>query len=110
MEGYQTRALPSIISTTKLEALYKVDEGYSEGNRSQDDPDSPMRMEPGSEGMLPTQMTFDAVLALNENDRSGEYGLSLNSHSFLMLLYADARRICLQHITHPQSFVYSFCC
>lgn len=69
MEGYRTRAYPPMVST-KMDSSYKVDEGYSEDTRSQDDPDSPMRMEPEGDDMLPTQTAFDAVMALSEGEKS----------------------------------------
>ena len=59
--------------SAKMDPSYKVDEGYSEDTRSQDDLDSPMRMDAGGDDMLPTQTTFDAVMALGEGDRSGNY-------------------------------------
>ena len=53
--------------STKMDPSYKVDEGYSEDTRSQDDSDSPMRMEPGGDDVL-----FDAVMALGDGEKSGE--------------------------------------
>lgn len=55
----------------KMYASYKVDEGYSEDTKSQDDPDSPMRMEPGGEDTLQNPMIGDAVMALAEGEKSG---------------------------------------
>ena len=69
MEDYRERPFSPLLST-KMDPSYKVDEGYSEDTRSQDDPDFPMRMEPDGEDMLPTHI--DAVMALSESDRSGE--------------------------------------
>lgn len=71
MEGYQARVFPPMVPT-KLYASYKVDEGYSEDTKSQDDPDSPMRMEPGGEDMLQNPMVCDAVMALGEGEKSGK--------------------------------------
>ena len=71
MDGYRARAFPSVVSA-KMDLSYKVDEGYSEDTRSQDDPDSPMRMESG-EDMLPTQVTVDAVMALGDGEKSGKH-------------------------------------
>ena len=58
--------------TTKMYASYKVDEGYSEDARSQDDPDSPMRMESGGDDMLQTQVAYNAVMALGDGEKSGK--------------------------------------
>lgn len=60
----------------KMDVSYKVDEGYSEDTRSQDDYESPMRVEPGEDSILPTQLSCgaslqDAALALSEGERSG---------------------------------------
>lgn len=70
MEEYQAPACPPIASP-KMDLSYKVDEGYSEDTRSQDDPESPMRMESGDD-MLPTQTVLDAVMALGEGEKSGK--------------------------------------
>lgn len=51
----------------KMDTSYKVDEGYSEDTRSQDDSDSCLRMEPGGDDML-----FDAVMALGEGEKKGK--------------------------------------
>lgn len=53
--------------SAKMDSSYKVDEGYSEDTRSQDDSDSSMRMEPGGEDEL-----FDAVMALGEGEKKGK--------------------------------------
>ena len=71
MEAYQARVFPPMVST-KMDPSYKVDEGYSEDARSQDDSDSPMRMETGGDDMLPTQTIFDTVMALSEGEKSGK--------------------------------------
>lgn len=71
MEGYQARVLPPMVSP-KTYASYKVDEGYSEDTKSQDDPDSPMRMEPGGEDIPQNPMVGDAVMALGEGEKSGK--------------------------------------
>lgn len=55
----------------KMDLSYKVDEGYSEDTRSQDDPDSPMRMDSGGDDVIPTQTILDAVMALGEGEKSG---------------------------------------
>lgn len=64
MEGFQARDFSSMVST-KMDPSYKVDEGYSEDTRSQDDSDSRMRMEPGGDDVL-----FDAVMALGDGEKS----------------------------------------
>lgn len=71
MEGYHARDFPSMVST-KIYTSYKVDEGYSEDTRSQDDPDSPMRMDPGGDDLLQNQMVLDAVMALSEGEKTGK--------------------------------------
>ena len=71
MEDYQARAFPPRVPA-KMDLSYKVDEGYSEDARSQDDPDSPMRMESGGDDMLPTQMVLDAVMAFGEGEKKGK--------------------------------------
>ena len=58
--------------STKMDPSYKVDEGYSEDTRSQDDPDSPMRMEQGGDETLPTQMAFEAVMARSDGEKGGK--------------------------------------
>ena len=71
MENYQARVFPPMVST-KMYTSYKVDEGYSEDTRSQDDPDSPMRSEPGEDDMLRKEMMSDAISALGEGEKSGK--------------------------------------
>lgn len=57
--------------SAKMDLSYKVDEGYSEDTRSQDDPDSPMRTESGGEEILPTQIAMDAVMVLGDGEKGG---------------------------------------
>lgn len=75
MESYQARAFSPTVSD-KMYTSYKVDEGYSEDTRSQDDPDSPMAVEPGGEEMLQAQTDtnalYNAVIALGDGEKSGE--------------------------------------
>lgn len=85
--------------STKMDPSYKVDEGYSEDTRSQDDPDSPMRMEPDGDDILPTQI--DAVMALSEGDKSGK-----QCQLFLNMLrhiagHANMHRTRVQHPSYP---------
>ena len=59
-----------------MEASYKMDEGYSEDTRSQDELDSPMGMESGNENLLHSQVISatglsTAVLALSEAEKAG---------------------------------------
>ncbi|KAI4138243.1 MAG: hypothetical protein L6R39_006896, partial [Caloplaca ligustica] len=58
-----------------MDPLLKIDEGYSEDARSQDDPDSPMRLDAMSEGSFPQSWSLSAgippqILALSEAERS----------------------------------------
>ena len=64
---YRPTALP------RMDTSYKIDEGYSEETRSQDELDSPMRLESGAEGMIPSAMrlAMDSMMSLSEEDRSG---------------------------------------
>ena len=61
----------------KMEAAYKVDEGYSEDTRSQEGIDSPIPMDADDENAILGHFPLgpglqDAVLALGENERKGE--------------------------------------
>ncbi|KAL9601934.1 MAG: hypothetical protein Q9219_002158 [cf. Caloplaca sp. 3 TL-2023] len=58
-----------------MDSSLRIDEGYSEDVRSQDDPDSPMRLDTMSEGPLSQPWSMVAgippqVMALNETERS----------------------------------------
>ena len=93
--------------STKMDPSYKVDEGYSEGTRSQDDTDSPMRMEPGVDDMLPTQTAFDAAMVLNDGDKGGK---QCQPFSIMLGLIADLTNMCrigIQPPTYPQSVIHS---
>ena len=70
MDGFQAR-LPPMVSS-KMYSSYKVDEGYSEDARSQDDPDSPMRIDAGGDDVLRAQMASDAAMALSDGEKSGK--------------------------------------
>ena len=68
---YQT-ACPSA-----MEAPFKLDEGYSEETRSQEEDDSPLRMDTAAGEVLslavpPMTALSDGVLALSEAERSGK--------------------------------------
>ena len=69
-QHYQIRFGPSMASA------FKVDEGYSEDTRSQDDVDSAMRIEPGSHSIATHSGIVasmpEGIMALNEAERSGE--------------------------------------
>lgn len=93
--------------STKMDPSYKVDEGYSEDTRSQDDPDSPMRMESGGDDALQTQMITDAVTALGEGEKSGKPFLRLSE---LKACLTELHRIRVQHPTYPQGLFHSFRC
>ena len=56
-----------------MDTSYKIDEGYSEETRSQDELDSTMRLEPTTDEMLPNPMrlAMDSIMSLREEDRSG---------------------------------------
>ncbi|KAL9612455.1 MAG: hypothetical protein Q9167_002964 [Letrouitia subvulpina] len=61
--------------TSKLDPSFKIDEGYSEDARSQDDPDSPMKIESSMADVFSSTWATGAsipeqILALNETDRS----------------------------------------
>lgn len=82
MENYSTNTLnPGPIYHKKylspcVDPSFKVDEGYSEETRSQDDVDSPMRLDSGSDEMktIPVPMVAslpEGIMALNEAERSG---------------------------------------
>lgn len=94
MEGYQARAFPSMVPT-KMDSSYKVDEGYSEDTRSQDDSDSPMRMETGGDDMLSAQAIVDTVIALNEGEKSGKQWQLFLTMLQLMVDLTDMRRNCV---------------
>ena len=82
--------------STKMYTSYKVDEGYSEDTRSQDDPDSPMRSEPGTDDMLRKEMISDAILALGEGEKSGK---PLSTTSKSQRDQTEIRRTRIQHPT-----------
>ncbi|KAL8869351.1 MAG: hypothetical protein Q9174_004336 [Haloplaca sp. 1 TL-2023] len=59
-----------------MDAALKIDEGYSEDARSQDDTDSPMRMDPMGDGALSQSWLSAAgvphqIMSLSETERSG---------------------------------------
>ena len=62
------------------QARFKLDEGYSEETRSQDDGDSTLGAEPGNSDSIATPLSplvglSDAVMALTEAERSGRRAL-----------------------------------
>ena len=71
-----TRFFPQPLVTSKIDPSFKIDEGYSEDARSQDDPDSPMKLESAMADAFQPSWSFaagfqDQILALNEVERSG---------------------------------------
>lgn len=94
-EGFQPRIFPPMVST-KMYPSYKVDEGYSEDTRSQDDPDSPMRMDAGRDDVLQTQIASDAVMALSDGEKSGK---SFSTLSLLERHLTNTRRTRIQYPT-----------
>lgn len=73
----QGRTYQSAFATSKMDLSFKVDEGYSEETRSQDDLDSPMRLESISDETVTVPINDPpalppAILALSEAERSGK--------------------------------------
>lgn len=65
-----------MIPNLKMEASYKMDEGYSEDTRSQDGLDSPIGVDSGSDNLLQSQLMSATglpavVLALSEAEKAG---------------------------------------
>ncbi|KAL8954634.1 MAG: hypothetical protein Q9183_007009 [Haloplaca sp. 2 TL-2023] len=63
-----------------MDAALKIDEGYSEDTRSQDDTDSPMRMDAMGDGALSQTWSSAAgvphqIMSLSEAERSASYEL-----------------------------------
>lgn len=56
-----------------MDTSYKIDEGYSEETRSQDELDSPMRLEPTTDEMIQNAMrlAMGNIMSWKEDDRSG---------------------------------------
>ena len=56
-----------------MDMSYRIDEGYSEETRSQDDMESPMRLEANTDEMLPTslRLAMDTIMSLEESDKCG---------------------------------------
>lgn len=76
MESLHGRLPQTMVSNLKMEASYKMDEGYSEDTRSQDGSDSPMAMESGSDNLLHSRIMSAtglsaAVLAFSEVEKAG---------------------------------------
>ena len=76
MEGLRGRLSHPLLSNVKMETSYKMDEGYSEDTRSQEDSDSPIGMDVGNESLLQPQIISAAghpaeMLALSEADKAG---------------------------------------
>lgn len=64
--AYQAPGLPA------MDMAYKIDEGYSEETRSQDE-EPPMRLEANPEEMEPTslRLAMDTIMSLTETEKSG---------------------------------------
>lgn len=76
MEQLRSQYTPTMFPKLKIDSSYKVDEGYSEDNRSQDDIDSPNGLEQDDGRLLEAQMLSvnelsTAALALSEAERAG---------------------------------------
>ena len=56
-----------------MDPAYKIDEGYSEETRSQDDVDSPMRLVANTEDLTAhsLRLAMDAIMGLGEAEKSG---------------------------------------
>ncbi len=73
----QARLYQAGFAAVKMDSSFKVDEGYSEETRSQDDLDSPMRVESILDETVTVPMSVPpalppAILALSEAERSGK--------------------------------------
>ena len=106
MEGFRARAFSPMVAT-KMDPSYKVDEGYSEDTRSQDDTDSPMRMEPGGDDMLPAQTAFEAAMALNDGEKGGKQCQPVSTMFGLIADLTNLCRVSVQSPTYTQSLIYS---
>ena len=56
-----------------MDPAYKIDEGYSEETRSQDDMDSPMRLVANTEDLKAhsLRLAMNAIMSLGEAEKSG---------------------------------------
>ena len=87
-------------ATSKMDASFKLDEGYSEETRSQDGLDSPMRLESVTDETITVPMSAPpslppAILALSEAERSGKLCLPYKLEFFYRSAADQPRRICL---------------
>lgn len=100
---YRAMALP------RMDTSYKIDEGYSEETRSQDELDSPMRLDPSAEGMVSTSMrlAMDSIMSLSEEGKSG---MTYALESFLMRLTERWTRIHIQRIANASNLLHSQYC
>jgi len=100
---YRAMALP------RMDTSYKIDEGYSEETRSQDELDSPMRLDPSAEGMVFTSMrlAMDSIMSLSEEGKSG---MTYALESFLMRLTERWTRIHIQRIANASNLLHSQYC
>lgn len=113
----QARLYQGNVSSCEIVPAFKVDEGYSEDNRSQDDVDSPAKFELLATG---TNMSVrmlsslpEGIMALSEAERSGMFA-SLLCYALVQTYYqtmTDERpRLCVQYITDLTDIVYSCDC
>ncbi len=86
-----------------------MEKGYSEETRSQDELDSPMRLDPSAEGMVSTSMrlAMDSIMSLSEEGKSG---MTLALESFLMRLTERWIRIHIQRIANASNLLHSQYC
>ena len=73
----QARLYQGNIRPCEIVPAFKVDEGYSEDNRSQEDVDSPAKSEvTAADTIMPVRMLAglpEGIMALSEAERSGKY-------------------------------------
>ncbi len=89
MEGYKLNSLgqaqlyQKTYASPVVDSSFKVDEGYSEETRSQDDVDSAMRLDPRTNEITVMRAPMvaglpEGIMALSEAERSGMLKLSWN--------------------------------
>ena len=66
-----------------MDMSYKIDEGYSEETRSQDELDSSMQLEGSPEDMVPNSLrsAMSTIMSLDEAEKSGMDPLLINPGS-----------------------------
>lgn len=113
----QARLYHGNIRPCEIMPAFKVDEGYSEDNRSQDDADSPAKFEVMASDMnRPTRMLAglpEGIMALSEAERSGMLvaalcqDLSHVQHTLILCVADQHLRLRIQYITDLADVVYS---